>query len=186
MAIGRVLVACLKPCLYIILHHTWAHMVYIALSLSLSLSVCARARACGSTCLDTCHAHAYTCVCTCPHKCLCEGGKCHRPVQCHGVHCRCRRRPHLHGTCRSRWCVDMLYIGSISALPTACPLRTPIPAQWTRTIPARPYPRNGHSFGNAEIKPISIRPTYTVPAQTDGAWACATGIWSRHGAWTCV
>ena len=48
----------------------------------------------------------------------------------------------------------LLYIGSISASPTACPLHGACPLRDPRRsfwVPARPSPRNGHAVGDAEM-----------------------------------
>ena len=51
---------------------------------------------------------------------------------------------------------DRLYIGSISASPTACLLRGYARAgtQNDRLGAARAYPRNRHALGDAKIEPI--------------------------------
>ena len=53
---------------------------------------------------------------------------------------------------RSLW----LYIGSISALPTACLLRVYAVPEMTASerVPARPYTRNRNAVGDADIEPI--------------------------------
>ena len=58
------------------------------------------------------------------------------------------RSPPAHDQTRCQ-----LYIGSISASLTACPLRGygRAGAQNNRLGPARPYPRNGQAVGDAEM-----------------------------------